>query len=688
VSTPPEERDDVRQNAALALHAALGDVEFRPGQLEAIELVVSEGRRLLVVQRTGWGKSIVYLIATRLLRDAGAGVTIIVSPLLALMRDQLAAAESMGVRAVTINSSNIGDWDEIEQELLDDRTDLLLISPERLNNVGFRERLLIPVMSRAGLFVIDEAHCISDWGHDFRPDYRRITRILSLLPDGVPVLCTTATANDRVVSDISAQLGDVLVLRGPLDRESLSLHVKRLDHQAERLAWLAEWIPSVSGTGIVYCLTVADTHKVAEWLRSQGIDAVSYSGDADPAERLEIERRLKANEVKIVVATSALGMGFDKPDLAFVVHFQSPDSPVAYYQQVGRAGRGIDRAHAVLLAGSEDEEIWEWFLRTGLPVEAQSQEVVDVLAAAEGWMTLQELEARLNVSEGRLQSVLKVLDVDGAVEVDRRNYRRTPRPWSFDAERIEGVRRAREAEHQAMRDYTDLTECRMQFLRAALDDDAPERCGRCDNCTEALTPLRPSPALVSGAVAFLRHRPAVIDPRKRWVPPSSGNIPTDHRLREGRALALLADPGFGREVLDAKRRGVPFTAEMVAASAELIREWLPGFAGTVVPVPASDPARALVPEFAGRLADELGLAFAEPVRKIRATRPQKLMENSAQQLANLLGAYEVSPGGAAGPILLVDDVSDSRWTMTVIADLLAHAGVREIYPFAIARAKG
>lgn len=683
------DRASFQENATASLREAFGPMAtFREGQLEAIEEIVLNRSRLLVVQRTGWGKSIVYLVATKLLRDRGSGPTIIISPLLALMRDQVAAAERIGVRAVTLNSSNQADWVDLEQEILGGSVDLLLVSPERLNNRDFRQQLLIPLTEQAGLFVIDEAHCISDWGHDFRPDYRRIIRVLGLLPQGVPVLCTTATANNRVVSDIAAQLGSELqISRGSLNRESLALSVHLLDSQAERLAWLVDWLPSVDGTGIVYCLTVADTERVATWLNEHDICAEAYSGATSDELRLEIEQHLRANEVKVVCATSALGMGFDKPDLAFVVHFQSPDSPVAYYQQVGRAGRAIDSAEGVLLSGAEDSEIWEWFLKSSLPTADQAEAVVAELERTHEWTTLFSLEPLVNLSQTRLEGLLKVLDVEGAVEADGRKYRRTLSAWAFDHDRIDGVRSGRLAEHDAMRTYAATSGCRMRFLRESLDDTPAEDCGRCDNC-RGTTTIPPAQSLIVEALRFLHTQPTVIEPRKKWALPMQGNIPEDHRPQEGRALALLSDAGFGRELLHTKREHSLVGDETVVASAELIRQWLPDFQGTIVPVPTFDADRNLVPDFARRLATSLDLPYAEPVVKVRRTKPQKLMANSSRQISNILGAFEIRGEPPSGPVLLVDDVSDSRWTMTVIGNLLAEAGTRMIHPFAIAKVRG
>ena len=679
-------------DAALAvLRQALGPAaEFRDGQLEAIEAVVEQRSRLLVVQRTGWGKSAVYFVATRLLRDRGAGTTIIVSPLLALMRDQIEAASRLHLNAVTINSSNTDDWERIEQDLLRGAVDLLLVSPERFNNADFRERLLGPLSRSAGLLVIDEAHCISDWGHDFRPDYRRLVRVLEFMPPGLPVLCTTATANDRVVEDIRHQLGAGLKwIRGSLDRESLSLSSVRIPTIVERLAWLAQWIPRMSGSGIVYCLTVADTARVAEWLNTRGIPAAAYSGETDPERRLEIEKQLKSNDLKVVAATSALGMGFDKPDLAFVIHFQSPDSPVAYSQQVGRAGRAVDRAEVVLLWSERDEDIWQYFLETGLPVQWHAEQVVEYLESEGDWVGQRDIEVNVNMPSSRITGLLKVLDVEGAVEKERSKYRRTLRPWTFDTARIERVKDARLAEQQAMRDYATTSGCRMAFLRNVLDDNAVSSCGRCDNCTGKRYDRKTDANVVGQALRFIRRRPIVIEPRKVWVGHRRGRI--GNLLEPGRSLCYLTDPGWGDQLLEAKRNGRPLSDELVEASASLINgwiQWIPGFNGTVVFVPSLDPNRTLVANLAGRLAELLHVPVSDCLVKLRHNAPQRLMENSAQQLRNVDEVFGIRGKAPTGPILLVDDVVDSRWTMTVLGDLLLAAGSGPVYPFTVGKTKG
>jgi ATP-dependent DNA helicase RecQ len=666
---------------------------FRPGQLEAISAVAGERRRVLLVQRTGWGKSAVYFIATRLLRDDGAGPTLLVSPLLALMRNQIEAAARLGIRAETINSSNNEEWDRVREELQQDAVDVLLISPERFNNDGFRDQVLPALATRVGLLVVDEAHCISDWGHDFRPDYRRIVRVLERLPRGVPVLCTTATANDRVVDDVVAQLGaDLAVFRGPLDRESLALSVVDMPSRADRLAWLAATIPTLTGSGIVYCLTVDDTASLARFLVSEGIDARSYSGDTDPVDREAVERALLANDVKVVVATSALGMEFDKPDLGFVIHFQSPGSPIAYYQQVGRAGRALDHAPAVLMRGHEDEDIQDYFIRTAFPTRQQAEEVIGVLGDAGVPVTVGEILSQVNVRKGRLEAMLKVLEVDGAVARDRGKWWRTPEEWTYDQERVSSVTASRRLEQQAMRDYAATDKCLMEFLRLQLDDPEAAPCGRCANCTGEQPSVELDREMVGRALAHLRGSDLLIEPRKMWaagVAGLKGRIPAEQLSETGRALCAYGDGLLGPSVRRARKERSAFAPELVEASATLIQKrWKPDPAPQWVTCVPSAERPEQVAVFAEALAAQLGLPFQSVVTLAGPHKAQSEMENSAQQLRNVHGAFAVAGALPSGPVVLVDDTVDSGWTLTVVGAALREAGSGPVHPFALAKTGG
>jgi ATP-dependent DNA helicase RecQ len=675
----------------LALLRALAgpDATFRPHQREAIEDLVERRRRVLCVQATGWGKSAVYFIATALLRERGAGPTLLVSPLLALMRNQIEAAERLGIRAVTINSTNRDDWAAVRDELERDEVDLLLISPERLNNPEFRETMLPLFIERVGLLVVDEAHCVSDWGHDFRPDYRRIRDVLAGLSPDVAVLCTTATANDRVVADVTEQLktgaevDQLIVYRGPLARRSLRLEVAVLPEPAARLAWLATWLPQLPGSGIVYCLTKRDTEMVAEWLRGEGISAIAYSGEVADEERIAAERKLLANDVKAVVATSALGMGYDKSDLGFVVHYQAPSSAIAYYQQVGRAGRGVDEAHVVLLRGAEDKRIQDFFIETAFPPQQLAERVLASLPAS-----IPELQTDVNLGRGRIEGMLKVLDVEGAVRRDRSRWEATGEPWEYDRQRYDQVTALRRAEQQAMLDYGADGRCLMVRLLTELDDPSPEPCGRCSVCAGPMFDAPPDPDLVTRARRLLRSRPVPLTVRRQT--PKTADAPgkriaPELLLEEGRALSRAGD-GAWDEAIAAGRRAGRFGDELVEGLAEMVRRWSPA------PLPrwvAAIPSRRtgdLVPDLARRLAAQLELPYVEALERTGDNPPQREMENSSMQVANVRGEFRVVKPPPPEPGLLVDDVRYSGWTLTTVGAQLRQKGAGPIHPVTLALA--
>ncbi len=682
---PDDQPDDLTRH----LQTMLGpDATFRDGQREAIEAITHDGHRALVVQRTGWGKSLVYWIATRVRRDQRHGPTLIISPLLALMRNQIAMAGRLGLQAATINSGNVDEWSNVHDGLAANAIDVLLISPERLANERFMTDVLPSIQGSIGLFVVDEAHCISDWGHDFRPDYRRISRILRAPDPRVPVLATTATANDRVVDDIAEQLGaGATILRGPLTRRSLALDAIVLENQAERLAWLAEQIPLMPGSGIVYCLTVADTQRVATYLRSRDIDARPYNADLSTGEREGLEDALVANELKALVATVALGMGFDKPDLGFVIHYQRPGSAIAYYQQVGRAGRAVEHAYGVVLSGREDDDIAEYFMDTAFPPTVNMQEILTALEAVDS-MSVARLEGTVNLRRGRITQALKLLELDGAVAKDGGRYLRTPNPWAQDEERIERVIAARRTELAQMQAYMRHDGCLMEFLTRLLDDPDPQPCGRCVNCTGVGLPRTVDDELVRAAVSFLRRDLRSIQPRRQWATDAvtglSGKIAPSNEI--GMALCVYGDAGWGREVQRGRDVDGAFSPELVAASARAIRDrWHPAPAPEWVTAVPSGSRPGLVDGFARALAADLGLPYVAVLTARPGGELQTAMQNSAQQLGNAHAKLAIDCAAVRpGPVLLVDDIVDSRWTLTVAGWLLRTHGSSEVHPFALA----
>ncbi len=683
-----------RERAEAFLRALVGsdDAVLREDQWSAIEALAVERRRALVVQRTGWGKSAVYFVATLLLREQGAGPTVIVSPLLALMRNQIAAAERAGIRAVTINSTNMEDWQPIQDAIAAGEVDVLLVSPERLNNPGFRDEVLPRLAATCGLLVVDEAHCISDWGHDFRPDYRRIRTLLDDLPDGIPVLATTATANARVTQDVAEQMGSgVLVLRGSLDRESLRLGVVRLSTAEQRLAWLADHLAEQPGSGIVYCLTVAATQEIADYLRSRGHHVAAYSGQTETTERHALEQDLAAGRVKALVATSALGMGFDAT-LGFVVNMGAPSSPVSYYQQVGRAGRGTDEATVVLLPAVEDRDIWAYFASLAFPREEQVRRTLEVLAAEGRPMSTATLETYVDLNRTRLETMLKVLDVDGAVRRVRGGWEATGREWVYDEERYRRVSEAREREQRAMLDYIATDRCRMRFLREQLDDPEAADCGRCDNCGGLELPATVSEAAVEEAGARLARPGVVVEPRKMW-PTALGNLGIDLKgkiregAEEGRAVARLTDLGYGnalRELFAAGTPDGPVPVPLVRAVVEVLGDWRPPVDGIVVVESVSRPT------LTADLADGLSRYLRVPVLGRWAVvdpdvAPGQGAANSAQRVAAVGRRFSLQADDLSGRrVLLVDDLVVTGWTLTMAARAVRAAGGAEVRPLVLA----
>jgi ATP-dependent DNA helicase RecQ len=695
---------DLRQHAEKHLRALVGrdDATLYDDQWAAIAALVEDKRRALVVQRTGWGKSAVYFVATALLREQGAGPTVIISPLLALMRNQIEAAERAGIHAVTINSTNSEQWQEVHGHIAAGEVDVLLVSPERLNNPGFRDEVLPRLTESAGLLVIDEAHCISDWGHDFRPDYRRIRQMLADLPTGIPVLATTATANARVTHDVAEQLAvhegvstgsttgeDVLVLRGELDRESLSLAVIQLARPEERLAWLADHLGDLDGSGIIYTLTVAASQEIAGYLRERGHDVAAYSGQTDPTERLALEQDLLAGRLKALVATSALGMGFDAT-LGFVVNVGAPASPVAYYQQVGRAGRGTDHADVILLPAHEDRDIWRYFASLAFPAEQHVRVALKVLAESGRPMSTGTLETYVDLSRNRLEMMLKVLDVDGAVRRVQGGWTATGQDWVYEQDRYDRVAAARRDEQAAMLEYIATTGCRMRFLREALDDPGARDCSRCDNCGGITLSTTVSQTAVASAGDRLSRPGVALQPRKLW-PTALANLGIDLKgkisgAEEGRVVARLTDLGLGQALRDLFRPDAPdqvVPVPLVHGVVATLADWSPRVDGIVAFESRSHPL--LVESLVDGLARHLQLPVLGRVAiRDDGIGPGAGATNSAQRVAAVSRRHELQVGEVSGlRVLLVDDLVATGWSMTLAAHWLRTEGAEAVLPLAL-----
>ncbi|MCY4472607.1 MAG: RecQ family ATP-dependent DNA helicase [Kistimonas sp.] len=695
----------MRQQAEAYMRKALNNpvASFRDGQWESIEQLLNRNR-VLVVQRTGWGKSMVYFLATKLLRDQGAGPTLLISPLLSLMRNQLEAAQRIGITGRTINSTNNEEWEQIQSELASNQVDVLLISPERLANDDFRQNVLASMGNNIGLFVIDEAHCISDWGHDFRPDYRRIVRVLQAIPSNVPVLATTATANDRVVNDVKSQLGQNIVLqRGALVRKSLKLQNINMPSPAARMAWLAQIIPTLPGSGIIYTLTQRDAERVTDWLRINNIDAKAYHADISDrgdgsSVKEELEQQLLNNRIKVLVATVALGMGFDKPDLGFVIHFQRPASVVHYYQQVGRAGRAVNEAYGILLCGEEDDRIADFFIRNAFPPQQHISEILRALNESNNGLSVPEMQHVLNLRKNQIDKAIKFMTAESPSPITKIGTKwqvtATAAAYQVDQAYVDAITDIRRTEQQQMRDYMEHADCLMAYLQAALDDPSPAACGQCRNCNpRLLLDETYDNDLANRAGLFLRGTYQRLSPRKQWPaknmftqsPLSGSRIPPEQLAEEGRALSLWRDAGWGQLVAHGKCQTNRFGDELVAACVEMLQAWSPDPAPQWVTYIPSLNQPELVPDFTARLATALSLPFVPCIEKTCTNRQQKFMENSFQQVRNLDGVFNVNlEPKDYQPCLLVDDMIDSGWTFTVASALLRQVGCTKVYPMALA----
>ena len=665
------------------------NAKFREGQKEAIEAVVN-GKRTLVVQKTGWGKSLVYFLATKLLKEKKRdGITLIISPLLALMNNQIDSAQRLGLNVKTINSDNNDEWDNIISDICDNNTvDALIISPERLANADFVKDCLDKIKNRVNLFVVDEAHCISDWGHDFRPDYRRIVKILQLLPGNVPVLATTATANDRVVNDIVAQLGENLVIsRGELIRESLAIQVIKLQKKEDRLAWLAENIEKMPGSGVVYCLTKADCDLVTDWLNENNIKSEKYYADISKEYKAITLDKFQKNEIKVLVATVAFGMGYDKPDIGFVNHFQRPANIVSYYQQIGRAGRGIELAYAVLLCGEEDEHINQYFINSAFPTEKDMNIVVDFITDNPG-KSISEIKGALNIRANRVEKTLKYLTVGDDIyteDVNRKKcYYKSAKKWKPDLERSEGITAIRYKEMQDMDEFTKQKGCYMKYIAEKLDDVNAKVCGKCSNCRGLLFDETVGAETVQRAQQFIKSKFGVIEPRKQF--PDKTKIESEFQFKGGIVLSNYADAGYGMAVQKGKYLDGYFSDELVDASVKILSEFIKNNNIEWITPVTSKRHPQLVPDFAKRLADKLGIGYFEGIKKFNAEE-QKKFENSDGQYKNANDSFEIIQIKKEN-ILLVDDMVDSRWTFTVCAMKMREMGSGDIYPFALANTAG
>ena len=661
---------------------------FREGQYEAIEATLTR-KRVLVVQKTGWGKSLVYFISTKINRQQGRGVTLIISPLLVLMENQIDAAKKMDLKCGVLNSTvkDAATRKAILQNLLKNEYDLFFITPESLFGDEFQETVgSIDI----GLFVIDECHCISDWGHDFRLEYGNLYKIINILPENVPVLGTTATANDRVIEDLAKQFGkDVFISRGSLTRDSLHIEILPLESKALRYAWLARNIPILPGAGIIYCLTKRDCRQLSDFLNQKGLDTMPYYSDGELDEQNKLaEEKLMKNEIKALVSTIKLGMGYDKPDISFVVHYQQPGSVVAYYQQIGRAGRNIPAAYCYLMTGQEDDQILEYFIETAFPTKEQAQSIIIALQENSG-LTINRIESICNMRRSKIEQFLSFLENEGYVYRKARTYFRSAKPFVYNGEHYDEIKKTKRAEKGIMQKYLLTDACLSKYIVSALNDASAYDCGKCRNCRGGYRifpdSLHPSDDEINAAQEYLNSLYIPIEPRKRWPAPNMLDVKTtiSHQNETGLALAKYGDAGYGEMVAHDKYRADCYREALIAKSTDILKQKADKLgieAITIVP----SCRNGKVNLFAEEVAKRLRIAYLELFTRSESPQ-QKNMENSYFQAKNIIDSMSIKDNAIVPKrVILIDDVVDSKWTLTVCGWLLKNAGTDIVYPFCLA----
>lgn len=670
------------------------DAKFRPGQLDAIVNTV-QGRRSLVVQKTGWGKSIVYFIACKILRQENKGLTLIISPLLALMNNQIEAAEKLNLNIATVNSDLKGEKeDKVYQSL--NELDALIISPERLGNERFNDELMHSQVSIAAL-VVDEAHCISDWGHDFRPDYQRIVKLISVLPEGLPILGTTATANNRVIEDIRAQLGeDLFVTRGDLMRKELQIQVNPSQSNKEKLAWLVDCLLHddrlKNKKGLIYCLTINDCIRVSQFLQNYGISAAPYySARKEDKEQVEENfAKFEAGEIKVLVCTIKLGMGYDASDIRYVIHYQLPKNIIAYYQQIGRAGRDGQDAYIILMHGEQDEEILTSFIRSAHVKPEKIKELIQLLTTA--GKSKQEIMEKVDIRDSKFNEISKYLLVHDYIYKERPEgrwvyYANINKTFNIEAEQERQLKlfTIRQGEINELKEFLSLKSCYMQFIANCLDaPDGVNSCGHCENCQHHLLFNYTGEQYLKDAEKHLSISKARITPRTQWG--NGSKIATELQAKKGWVFCNEYHSGVGSTLQDCKYRTGKLTPQLI--------DWLTRFLmkelreeqvniDAIVGVP-SKRYPDFVRGFSKELATNLNIPYIDAIEKTAIGKEQKSINNSIHQQRNIEETIKIHPEGIFNKtILLTDDIINSGWSFTVIAAMLLKAGAKAVYPFAI-----
>lgn len=662
-----------RRDAEIKLKEIFGFDGFYEEQWSAIEKLLN-GERILMIQRTGFGKSLVYQFAA----TQHPGTTVIFSPLIALMRDQVNSLKKRGIEAAYINSTlTPEEKQETLSKAIQGHYKMLYIAPERQEDEEWQDTVRQINLS---MIVVDEAHCISVWGHDFRPSYRRIVNLVRQLQADFPVFACTATATKRVQEDIELQFDNrkLTVLRGDLTRPNFRLGVIKAESQEAKMIGVLEFVLEQKGTGIIYCGTQVESEQYSKWLEFNGINSTYYTAGLDNDTRKSIETGLMNNEFKCVVSTNALGMGIDKPDIRFIVHTQIPTSPLHYYQEIGRAGRDGLPTEIALFYNDQDNKLPESFINNSRPSIAKYHRIISVIQSES--ISLYNLIRKVNLKKTQVNVILNdLIDQRIAVKYGKSNrYEYKFGAPKLDDSKFKELRNAKMNDFKEMLSYVESLNCRMTFLRTYLGDPTHSTCGHCDVDQDRVFNVSIDEAGLKKVEEF----------RETYFPILEVSTKTNI-LVDGVAASYYGVTNVGSVLHRCKYDGGgDFPDFLLKKTLKAFRKHY-GQAefDLVLYVPPTESGD-LVKNFAEKVAKVLKFPISDALIKTRDTEPQKGFESSISKKDNLIGAFDCTEDISGKSILLIDDIFDSGQTIKCVADILKHKGVHIVAPLTIAKTVG
>ncbi|HAT81528.1 MAG TPA: RecQ family ATP-dependent DNA helicase [Flavobacterium sp.] len=665
-----------RQEAETILQRTFKLPKFYDEQWLTIDKIL-KGEKVLLIEKTGFGKSLCFQFPATVFN----GITVIFSPLIALMRDQVKKLTALGIAAKCINSEQTPEENtQIINDAKQGKIKILYIAPERQENSEWIEATR---QMNLTMVVVDEAHCISVWGHDFRPAFKRIINLVKLLPKGLPVLATTATATKRVELDVAQQIGNnILTIRGNLMRDNFKLFVVKVASEDEKLIWLGKNLNNLPGSGILYTGTRVDTEIYSKWFENLKISSTAYNAGLDADSRIAIENGLMSNKWKCIISTNALGMGIDKPDIRFIIHTQIPQSPIHYYQEIGRAGRDGQPSYIILFYNPEDRKLPEAFIEGGRPAIKKYERVINAVKSE--LLGERDLMKRTNLKQNQIRVIKADLIEQGIIrEVmigKSKKYEFVPNSQPLNTKAFEELRNAKLTDLENMIEYVETDKSRMKFLCDYLGDNSNHTFTNCDNTGEKKITVSVTPEWTEKLQNF----------REDYFPELEVESKGSNILN-GVASSYYGVSNVGATLHRSKyEQGGDFPDFLLKLVLKAFRKkYGQEKFDLVVYVPPTSSGD-LVKNFAIKVSQVLKFPISHNLVKARQTKEQKIFENGYLKTDNVNGAFTfTTPNDINGKsILLVDDIFDSGATLKEVGKLLTNFGAVKIAPIVIARTVG